>query len=968
MTKAISSLRSLPLLLALARSVFVGFLLFTQTVSGQNMWMWNQRTHPELKWQTLETEHFNIHYHQGIESIAEKGALIAEQTYQPIMDQLELDDFGKTDIVFSAEDEIMNGFAMPSNQIFIWVSQNDVAGHFGGSDKWLKMVITHEFQHVAQFQAHRTWAGIIGGASIPAWWLEGMAEYMTEVWRVGRSDSRMKIHTYRNTMNQLDAHDDGYAKVLYLAWKYGDSTLVNISKHRVYLQEKEKKYPYWYDFKVAFEDATGQTLENFDEEWRRAMNTYYYGYKAQKETPEEIGEALPLTGFSRVRSAMLAPDSAMVAVIGRESASMRDYGLYTKRTDSTQTIKEIHYGRFNGNPAWSPDAKHIIVAEYHRGSHGSLLNDLRLIDVEKQQKRWLTKDMRALHPMFSHDGKGVFFVAHPGETTQIFYQDLVSGKRVQISMFEGDVQLQNLDLSPDGFRLTFMIQDINGDVDIAVMDRDGSNFRKVTQDPEEDVYPVWTADASAIIYTSYRNSTPNLYRVDLDSLTITQMTDIAEGIYSVQRLPNTNKIIASTLADVDTIRIRAVEDDRVAPPLSLNIREPFIGWRNKAPDITLPHIDYSLEPPIEARYAYRPVKTLRPLLKLVIPSEDGLFLFGAAQDALGKHLMQGGTIFPWNGAAPGLYFNYINLEFLPAMSFYGMKDVSIRFNQTPAGSYWESRNGLGLLLDLPMNSGGSLSSNHTLQGKLEMMNRDVYEIDAGEPFPSTDEFNLGLTYSWKSQRPHADNHYLPKGGVGFLAHAEQALSSIWGDNDHSKYWVEGFFNYDIPKLPLVWFNRIKYAGQSGSILVQDALGFSERSPVYFSAHYMSLIRNTGLIDVPESYNLRGQEGIYTGNDLIYATTELRLPLFKRFPLSFLMLGLTDFSAAGFVDHGYLPGSQTTLTTWGGELRFDVSILAFPLVTLSTGLGGDADFWQRLDTSEDDWVNSVYLRMALVNPF
>lgn len=189
MTDAISSSRSPSSLRSLAKTAGRYFtpcliiqwvtiliiFLYTQSVSAQNMWMWNQRTHPELKWQTLETEHFNIHFHQGIETIARKGAAVAEQAYEPIMSQLGLRDFGKTDIVFSAEDEIMNGFAMPSDQIFIWVSQNDVAGHFSGSDKWLEMVVTHEFQHVAQFQAHRTWAGILGGVSIPLWWYEGLS-------------------------------------------------------------------------------------------------------------------------------------------------------------------------------------------------------------------------------------------------------------------------------------------------------------------------------------------------------------------------------------------------------------------------------------------------------------------------------------------------------------------------------------------------------------------------------------------------------------------------------------------------------------------------------------------------------------------------------------------------------------------------------------------------------------------------
>ncbi|MBT3254110.1 MAG: hypothetical protein HN995_10615 [Candidatus Marinimicrobia bacterium] len=955
--------------------VILTILLYTQSVSAQNMWLWNQRTHPELKWQTLETEHFNIHFHQGLESIAKKGALIAEQTYQPIMDQLEVKDFGKTDIVFSAEDEIMNGFAMPSNQIFIWVSQNDVAGHFGGSDKWLKLVITHEFQHVVQMQAHRTWAGIFGGITIPSWWIEGMAEYMTEVWRVGRSDSRMKIHTYQNTMDQLGAHDQGYAKVLYLAWKYGDSTLVKISNHRLYLLKKQNKYPYWYDFKTAFKEATGQSLADFDEEWRRAMNTYYYGYKAQKETIGEVGEPLPLKGFTRVQSASISPDAGHIAVVGRRDTKMRDYGLYLQKTDSTRQVKEIHSGRFNGNPAWSPNSKQLVIAEYHRGSHGSLLNDLRLIDTETMQKRWLTKSFRALHPVFSQDGAGVFFVAHPTETTQIFYQDIESGKRIQLSHFEGDVQLQSLDLSPDGKKLTFMIQDINGAVDIAIMNQDGTGFRKVTNDPEEDVYPIWSADASAIIYTSYRNSTPNLYRVDLDSLKITQMTDVAEGIYSRQRLPDSNRIIASTLADVDTVRIRAVEDTRVAPELSLQIREPFNAWRTKSPDIQMPAIDYNADMLLQKPQPYQSLKTIRPLFKFIWPLGDALILLGAAEDALGKHIFQLGGIFPYFDNYIGGYFSYTNLQFLPALHFYGMKNLSMNYYSTYRFNFIENRNGVGLAANIPMNTGQSLSSNHSLQWKFQVMRRDLVTFDDmvepenGQlvPTPTTDEFNAGLTYIWKSQRPHASTFFLPRDGIGFLAHAETASSSIWGENDYSKYWVEGFFNYDIPTLPVVLYGRMKYVGQTGDIRIQDELGFSESGPLYFSTQYMTAIRSTGLFDGPESYSLRGQVGQYPADELIYSVTELRMPILEDVPVNIFGLGVQNITTALFYDFGYIPDSKKALETYGAELKFDISLAKLPLVTLAYGWGGDADYWASSDTGISFWDRS-YLRMALVNPF
>lgn len=977
MTEAISLSRSPRLLPALptwrgfAKTFILGILLYAQPLPAQNMWLWNQRTHPELKWQTLETKHFNIHYHQGIETIAQKGALIAEQSYQTIMDQLQVEDFGKTDIVLSAEDEIMNGFAMPSNQIFIWVSQNDAAAHFGGSDKWLKQVITHEFQHVVQFQAQRTWAGIFAGISIPSWWFEGMAEYMTEVWRVGRSDSQMKIHTYRNTMEQLDAHDDGYAKVLYLAWKYGDSTLVKISKHRLYFLKEQQQYPYWYDFKTAFKEATGQSIADFDEEWRRVMNTYYYGYKAQKETLDEVGVPLPLKGFTRVQNASISPDGRFIAVIGRRNKKMQDYGLYIQNTDSTRHVEEIHYGRFNGKPAWSPDSEQLILSEYHRGSHGSLLNDLLLIERQTHKKRWLSKNFRALHPVFSRDGKGVFFAAHPGETTQIFYQVIDSGKRIQLSQFIGDVQIQNLDLSPDGHRLTFMIQDVNGDVDIAIMNTDGSHFQKVTQDPQEDVFPVWAADGSAIIYTSYRNSTPNLYRVDLDSLTITQMTDVAEGIYSRQRLPNSNKIIAFTLADVDTVRIRAVDASRTAPELGLQIRDPYIAWRTKAPDILIPPIDYSLEPETIATHKYESLKTLRPVIKLILPLDTGLFLLSAAQDALGKHLLQGGAEIPWDGSTPGAYFSYINLQYRPAIHVIGFKNLAYYYTNTSTHSYLEQRDEIDLMISLPMNTGESLSSNHRLITKFQFSNRNVVMMDdiAVTSLSSPEEFKAGITYIWKSQRPHTDVYSLPRDGQGIQAHMERAISEIWGDHDYSQYWLEGFFNYDVPKVPVVLYGRMKVVGQTGDILEQDKLGFSESAPLYFSTQYLRLIESTGIITAPESFSLRGQKGHYAGSELIFSSAELRMPILDKVPINILSLGIGNVTSALFYDFGYIPESETHLKTYGAELKFDVTLAKLPLVTLAWGWGGDADYWAgEDDLRNEDFLARSYLRMALVNPF
>jgi len=950
-------------------------LLFALGAPAQNMWLWNQRTHPELQWQTLETKHFRIHFHQGLEDVAQRGALVAEQVYQPILDQLQVADFGKTDITLSAEDEILNGFAMPSNQIFIWVNQNDVAGSFGGSEKWLRLVLPHEFQHVVQFQALHTWLGILGAANVPSWWLEGMAEYMTEVWRVGRSDASMKIHTYKNTMQQLNPHDDGYAKILYLSWKYGDSTLVKISKHRLYLNKQAKKYPYWYDFKTAFKTATGQSLKDFNEEWRRVMNTYYYGYKAQKETLEEVGEPLIIKGFAQVLAASLAADSSMIAIMGRKTDNQQDQSLYTMLTDSTHKITELHHGRFSGRPAWSPDAAQLVIPEYHRGSYGSLLNDLRLIDVASQRTRWLTHDLRALHPVFAADGKGVFFVAHPAETTQIHYLDLISGKRVQVSHFQGDVQLRQLALSPDGQRLAFMIQDTSGDVDIAVMERDGKHFQKITHDAQEDQLPVWSADGRSIVFTSFRNSTPNLFRVELDSLQMTQMTDVAEGIFSQQRLPGTDRIIATTLADVDSVRIRSVAADRVAPHLPLNIREPYLAWRTKAPDIKIPPINYTPGQFETQIHPYHALKTLRPLLQLVFPDEEGLFALGAYLDAIGKHLIQGGGVLDWTGHLAGGYLSYTNLQFRPEISLYAAKDFSFNLRRTWGQTHFEALDGLGVSIMLPMNSGNSLSSNHALNIHVRLVERTMLQVDQNtwqhDPaFPQTQETNLGLSWRWLNRRPATNNTTLPKQGFGLLAHGELALPQVWGTADYSKIWLEGFVNLKVPKTPLVVYNRSKWEYHSGSILAQDSIGFMTTVPLNFSAGTLLNMSQVSIFDLPESYNLRGQTGEYPAGELFYNVSELRLPLMGSLPVQFFGLGLQGITAALFYDLGLIPKQDLTLSTMGVELKANLSIGHLALVTLSGGFGGSTAFWEpRLDgTTGLDLKRDGYLRMALVNPF
>ena len=117
---------------------------------------------------------------------------------------------------------------------------------------------------------------------VPAWFVEGVAEYYTEKWRPFRYEISHRGHVMRNTVHKIqDPHNDGFSKILYLADRFGDSTIAKILNHR-------NQYKLL-DFKESFKKNTGITVKHFNEDWRRHMNTFYFGQRSQKEVLNDVG-------------------------------------------------------------------------------------------------------------------------------------------------------------------------------------------------------------------------------------------------------------------------------------------------------------------------------------------------------------------------------------------------------------------------------------------------------------------------------------------------------------------------------------------------------------------------------------------------------------------------------------------------------------------------------------------------------
>lgn len=78
-------------------------------------------------------------------------------------------------------------------------------------------------------------------------------------------------------------------------------------------------------------------------------------------------------------------------------------------------------------------------------------------------------------------------------------------------------------LSPDGLRVAFVTL-ADGDPDVAWSSIDADTPHVVARHPAADVSPAWSPDAAQLVFVSDRGGTPELYRVDLASGELAQLT------------------------------------------------------------------------------------------------------------------------------------------------------------------------------------------------------------------------------------------------------------------------------------------------------------------------------------------------------------------------------------------------------------------------------------------------------------
>ena len=79
---------------------------------------------PRMKWRTITTEHFRIHFHQGEEALAEEYALLVEDAYDEMTEEIQWQPRHRIEVVLVDRTDYANGYAsvIPYNQIVLFAT------------------------------------------------------------------------------------------------------------------------------------------------------------------------------------------------------------------------------------------------------------------------------------------------------------------------------------------------------------------------------------------------------------------------------------------------------------------------------------------------------------------------------------------------------------------------------------------------------------------------------------------------------------------------------------------------------------------------------------------------------------------------------------------------------------------------------------------------------------------------------
>ena len=597
----------------------------------------NGYNHPEIKWQTINTEHFEIHFYEDTELLAREAAGILEHVYPKITQLYQFEPKNKTHIIFTDVEDIANGAAYYyDNKILIWASPLDIA--LRGSHKWLENVLTHEFVHIISIQkamkagtaipgAFLQWIGYekethknelygypnviasypIPASVVPPWLAEGVAQFMYEdadwdTWDSHR-DMILRDQALNNNLFSLaelntfgkcgigneSVYNSGYSFVNFITDKFGAESVRKIMQ--------ELSNPFQYSIDKVLKKVTGISGKSLYEQYVDDLIEKYEKLTDEIDSKIEKFNLISSEGTTNLypKWSQSGSNIAYISNKGNDFFSQTNLYIYEFTTGEE---KKIANG-VQSAPTWGAGDSIIYYSKKPLKSswNGYRYFDLYSYNFNKKQEKKLTNQSRAVSPVYINHLNSIAYIAMDGGKQSIFLYSLEKNNIKKIKTFKDARILNNLYFDDKSNRILFdhtthhyrNIAALNL-MDFSVEDiQFNANFDErdmcVTDNGElifssdfNGIFNIVTAD-SATQVTNFTNVVGGAFMPDVNKDEQIVFALYQNGGYKIAVLKNPKKVKSTPYKPVTNIVTKAPInqiDDNIAEEYSDNFAQMFI--------------------------------------------------------------------------------------------------------------------------------------------------------------------------------------------------------------------------------------------------------------------------------------------------------------------------------------------------------------------------------------------------------
>jgi Tol biopolymer transport system component len=518
----------------------------------------NKVQYQEFNFKVLKTDHFDVYFYPEEEDAARMASRMAERWYarfstlldhqlrgrQPLILYASGPHFRQTNVI---EGELGEGTGGVTEAI-----RRRIVLPFAGPIESTDHVIGHELVHAFQYDITNTNAnsGANSALSLPLWFIEGMAEYLS----IGPVDAHtamwMREAARRDKLPDIKDLDDpqyfpyryGQALWAYIGGKYGDrviSDLLRVSTGRN-------------GYDAAFKQLLGVDSKELSKEWHEAEFAVYRPIAEATKMPAAFAQPLITKqhrdGEMNV-SPELSPDGSRVMFFSERDLFSIDLYMADAHTGKvirkiTDTATDPHFESLQfltSAGAWDGSGKRFVFPGISQGKP-----ILTIIDADSgKQLREITLNTldEVLNPAWSPDGNLIAFSGLVGGFNDLFVYDLsaASLKRLTNDSFA------ELDpaWSPDSRQLAFSTDRFStqlprleaGHLTLAIMDVASGQVREAGGfDDGKNIDPQWSRDGRSLYFLSDHQGITNIYRVPVDGGSPLQLTNILTGVSGITSL------------------------------------------------------------------------------------------------------------------------------------------------------------------------------------------------------------------------------------------------------------------------------------------------------------------------------------------------------------------------------------------------------------------------------------------------